>query len=166
MFCWNSCFFHDPGDVANLTSGSSAFSKTSLNIRKFMVHVLLKPGLENFEHYFNSMWDERNCAVVWAFLIHIFMSFYHSGSSYFQEILYSDPHSQRLWNSQWSRNRCFSGTLSLFWWSMLVIWSLVPLSFLNPAWTSGSSWFMYYWSLAWRILSITLLACEISENVW
>ena len=43
------------------------FLKTSLNIRKFMVHVLLKPGLENFEHYFTSVWDEYNCAVVWAF---------------------------------------------------------------------------------------------------
>ena len=50
-----SCFFGDPKDVGNLISGSSAFSKTSLNIRKFMVHVLLKPGLENFEHYFASM---------------------------------------------------------------------------------------------------------------
>ena len=48
---------------------------------------------------------------------------------------------------------------------MLEIWSLVPLPFLNPAWTSGSSWFMYYWSLAWRILSITLLACEMSASV-
>ena len=48
-------FFHDPADVSNLISGSSAFSKTSLNIRKFMVHVLLKPGLENFEHYFTSV---------------------------------------------------------------------------------------------------------------
>ena len=46
----HSCFFHDPADVSNLMSGSSAFSKTSLNIRKFTVHVLLKPGLENFEH--------------------------------------------------------------------------------------------------------------------
>ena len=45
-----SCFFDNPGDVGNLISGSSAFSKTSLNIRKFTVHVLLKPGLENFEH--------------------------------------------------------------------------------------------------------------------
>ena len=61
------CFFHDPVDVGNLISGSSAFSKTSLNIRKFTVHVLLKPGLENFEHYFTSMWDECNCVVVWAF---------------------------------------------------------------------------------------------------
>ena len=50
-----SCFFHDPADVDNLISGSSAFSKTSLNIRKFKVHILLKPGLENFEHYFTSM---------------------------------------------------------------------------------------------------------------
>ncbi|MCW0996196.1 hypothetical protein OJ922_10515, partial [Streptococcus anginosus] len=49
------CFFHDPGDLGNLISGSSAFSKTSLNIWKFMVHILLKPGLENFEHYFTSM---------------------------------------------------------------------------------------------------------------
>ena len=49
------CFFHDPADVGNLIFGSSAFSKTSLNIRKFTVHILLKPGLENFEHYFASM---------------------------------------------------------------------------------------------------------------
>ena len=50
-----SCFFYDPADVGKLISGSSAFSKTSLNIRKFMVHVLQNPGLENFEHYFTSM---------------------------------------------------------------------------------------------------------------
>ena len=55
VFLELSFFFHDPGDVSNLISDSSAFSKTSLNIRKFMVHVLLKPGLENFEHYFISM---------------------------------------------------------------------------------------------------------------
>ena len=50
-----SCFCNDPTDVGNLISGSSAFSKTSLNIWKFTVHVLLKPGLENFEHYFTSV---------------------------------------------------------------------------------------------------------------
>ena len=50
-----SCFFYDPIDVGNLISGSSAFSKTILNIRKFTVHILLKPGLENFEHYFTSV---------------------------------------------------------------------------------------------------------------
>ena len=50
-----SCFFDDPMDVGNLISGSSAFSQSSLNIWKFTVHVLLKPGLENFEDYFTSM---------------------------------------------------------------------------------------------------------------
>ena len=59
------CFFDAPADVGNLISGSSAFSKTSLNICKFMVHILLRAGLENFEHYFTSMWDECNCAVVY-----------------------------------------------------------------------------------------------------
>ena len=62
-----SCFFNDPTDVGNLISGSSAFSKSSLNIWKFSVHILLNPGLENFEHYFASVWDEYNCAVVWTF---------------------------------------------------------------------------------------------------
>ena len=55
VFLELSSFFHDPADVGNLISGSSAFSKTSLNIRKFTVHILLKPGLENFEHFFASM---------------------------------------------------------------------------------------------------------------
>ena len=55
VFLELSCFFDNPADVGNLISGSSAFSKTSLNIRKFMVHILLKPGLENFEHYFTSL---------------------------------------------------------------------------------------------------------------
>src|SRR5574337_652865 len=58
IFLELSCFFHYPSDVVNLISGSSAFSKTSLNISKFMVHILLKPGLENFEHYFTSMFNE------------------------------------------------------------------------------------------------------------
>ena len=55
VFLELSCFFDDSADVGNLISGSSAISKTSLNIWKFTVHVLLKPGLENFEHYFTSM---------------------------------------------------------------------------------------------------------------
>ena len=67
VFLELSCFFDDPVDVGHLISGSSAFSKTSLNIRRFTVHILLKSGLENFEHYFPSVWDECNCAVVWAF---------------------------------------------------------------------------------------------------
>ena len=67
VFLELSCFFHDPVDVGNLTAGSSAFSKYNLNIWKFTVHLMLKPGLENFEHYFASVWDECNCAVVRAF---------------------------------------------------------------------------------------------------
>ena len=62
-----SCFFYDPTDVGNLISGSSAFSKSSLNIWKFSVHVLLKPSLESFEHYFANVWDECNHVVVWTF---------------------------------------------------------------------------------------------------
>ena len=64
VFLEFSCFFDDPADVGNLISGSSAFSKTTLNIWKFTVHVLLKPGLKNFEHYFTSVWDE---STVWSF---------------------------------------------------------------------------------------------------
>ena len=71
MFFWKkqavTCFFYDPVDVGNLFSGSTAFSKTSLNIWKFLVHVQLKPGLKNFEYYLASMWDECNCVVVRAF---------------------------------------------------------------------------------------------------
>ena len=67
VFLELSCFFDNPSDVGNLISGSSAFSKSSLNIWKFSVHILLKPGLKNFEHYFISMCDDWNCVVVWAF---------------------------------------------------------------------------------------------------
>ena len=66
VFLELSCFFDDSADVGNLISGSSAFSKSSLNIWKFTGHILLKPGLENFDHYFASMWDEHNCVVVWT----------------------------------------------------------------------------------------------------
>ena len=62
-----SCFFYDPIDVGNLISGSCDTSKSSLNIWKFLVHIVLKPSLENFEHFFASMWDECNCVVIWAF---------------------------------------------------------------------------------------------------
>ena len=72
-----SCFSDDPSGVGNLISGSSAFYKTSLNIWKFTVHIFLKPGLENFEHYFTSVWDECNCAVVWAFFGFAFLCYWN-----------------------------------------------------------------------------------------
>ena len=64
VFLVLSCFFDDPSDVGNLISGSSAFSKFSLNIWKFKIHILLKPSLENFEYYFASVRDECSYAVV------------------------------------------------------------------------------------------------------
>ena len=68
MFFWNSLVFsYDPTDVDSFISGSSAFTKSSLNIWKFSVQVLLKLGLENFEHFFVSLWNESNRAVVWTF---------------------------------------------------------------------------------------------------
>ena len=66
VFLELSCFFYDLMDVDNLIYGPSAFLKSTLNTWKFTVHVLLKLGLDNFEHYFTSVWDEFNCAVVWA----------------------------------------------------------------------------------------------------
>ena len=62
-----SCFFYDTTDVSNLISGSSTFSKSSLNIWEFFVHILLKPSLENSEYYFASMWNQCNCVAVWTF---------------------------------------------------------------------------------------------------
>ena len=89
-----------------------AFSKSSLNIRKFTVHVLLKPGLENFEHYFTSVWDECNCAVVWAFFVIDFFGirmktdFFHScGHCWVFQICWHiecstfTASSSRIWNS-------------------------------------------------------------------
>ena len=67
VFLELSCFFDDPADVGILISGSSALFKTSLNIWKFMIHILLKSALEDFKHYFSSMWDECTCVVIWAF---------------------------------------------------------------------------------------------------
>ena len=63
VFLELSCFFNDPMDDSNLIS---AFSKSRLNLWKFLINILLKSGLENFEHYFTSMWDDCNCAVVWT----------------------------------------------------------------------------------------------------
>ena len=73
VFLEFSCFLYDPVNVGNLISGSPAFSKSSLNICKFSVHIMLKTCLENFKHYFTSMWDECNCAVVWVFFIIVFL---------------------------------------------------------------------------------------------
>ena len=67
VFLEISWFFYNPTDVCNLFSGSSAFSKSTLNLWKFLVHVLLKLHMENFEHDFASVWGKCNCVVVWTF---------------------------------------------------------------------------------------------------
>ena len=73
VFLEFSCFTYDPADVGNLISGSSVFSKSSLNFWKFSVHVLFKPGLENFQHDLASMWNECNCVVLWTFFNFTFL---------------------------------------------------------------------------------------------
>ena len=83
VFLKLSRFFNDPADVGNLISGSSAFSKTSLNIRKFPVHVLLKPSLENFEHYFTSMCCFYSVPQVLGCCVLIFIHFYAYSDFFF-----------------------------------------------------------------------------------
>ena len=73
VFLELSCFLDGPTDVGNLISGSSSFSKSSLNIWKLTVNILLKPGLENFKHSFANVWDEHNYAVVWMFFVIAFL---------------------------------------------------------------------------------------------
>ena len=87
VFLELSCFFSDAIDVGNLISGSSAFSKSSLNILKFSVHILLKPHLENFEQYFASVWHECNCALVWTFF----------GTAFFRTGMKTDLFQKRLY---------------------------------------------------------------------
>ena len=109
VFLELSRFFNDPVGVVSLISGSSAFSKSSFNIWKFTVHVLLKPGLENFEHQFASRWNERNCVVVWAFFGIAFLWDWNenwpfpvvatAAFSKFAGILSEALSSVRIWNS-------------------------------------------------------------------
>ena len=118
MFFWNSlsCFFHDPTDVGNLIAGSSAFSKTSLNIWKFTVHILLKPGLENFEHYFTSVWDECNCVVVWTLLLSLLFSCKY----FFLNLLRQNSHAIQCTPLKYNA-MFFSVFIELFW-SFIHVW--------------------------------------------
>ena len=155
MFLWNALAFSMIWpDVGKLISGSSAFYKSSLNIWNFSVHILLKPGLENFEHYFTSMWDERNCAVVWAFLASpffgigmktdlfqscghcwIFQIFWHIECSTFT------ASSFRIWNS--------SAWIPSPWLTLFIVMLHSRMSgsrwVITPPWLSGS-WRSYLYS--------------------
>ena len=99
-----SCFFNNPMDVGNLISGSSAFSKSSLNIWKFLVPILLMPFLESFEHYFASMWDECNCVIVWTFFGIVFIWDFNENWSFpVLWSLMSFPHFQACWPQHFNR---------------------------------------------------------------
>ena len=104
VFLELSCFFDDPAEVGNLISGSSAFSKSSLNIWKFMVNMLLKPALENFEHYFTSVWDECNCVVVSAFFGIAFLWDWNENWP-FQSCGHCCVFQIWPWSTEWSRSK-------------------------------------------------------------
>ena len=105
-------FFHDSVDVGNLISSSSAFSKSSLYIWKFLVHVLLKPSLKDYEHNFASMWNEYNCAAVWTFF----------GIAF-------------LWN--WNANWPFPVLWPLL--SFLICWHIECSTLMASLWTQAIS---------------------------
>jgi len=106
-----SCFFDDSMDVGNLISGFSAFSESSLNIRNFMGHVVLKPSVEKFEHYFTSVWDECNCMIVGTFF----------GITF-------------LWD--WNENWHFAGLCSLL--NLLAYWVQHLKSIIFRIWNSST----------------------------
>ena len=135
IFLELSGFFDNSMDISNLISGSSAFSKSSLNIWKFMVHVLLKPGLDNFKHYFGNMCNECNCVVVWIFFGIAFLCDWHENWPFpvlwpllsFQicwhiECSTFTASSFRIWNSS---TGILSPPLALF----VVMLPKVPLTF-------------------------------------
>ena len=181
IFLELSCFFDDPTDVGNLISGSSAFSKSTLNIWKFTVHVLLKTGLENFEHYLPSMWDECNCVVVWAFFgiaflgirmkIDLFQSSghcwvfqicWHIECSTFTESLF------RIWNSS---TGIPSPPLALF----IVMLPKTHLTshsntsgsrwVIRPSWLYGS-WRSFLYSSSGYTLQYSFLDNFMDRGVW
>ena len=137
------CFLHDPANVANWLSGSSAFSKHSLNIWKFLIHVLLKPSLKDFEHNLTSTWNEHNCVVVWTLFGIIFLwdwnenLFQFCGHCWVFQICWHTEcstltaSSYKIWNS-------LTGTLSP---PLALLVVMLPKDHLTShSRTSGSKW--------------------------
>ena len=129
-----SCFSDDPTAVGNLISGSSAFSKSSLNIWKFPVHILLKSGLQNFEHYFASVWNECSCAVVWTFFGIAFLcdslALPHNAPNIAPDLPVSVQASPV---EAWVDGRLLQGRRHWVWQRVLgTFWRRLPLSSLPP----------------------------------
>ena len=153
-------------EVDNLISGSSAFSKSSLNIWKFSVHILLKPSFENFEHYFASVWNEYNCAVVWALLFFgigmktdLFQSCGHCWASEMCEHIECNTFtasSFRIWNSS---TGIPSPPLALFIAMLpnvhLTSHSRMSRWVITPSWLSGSWRSFLYSSSVYSYLLIS-----------
>ena len=145
MFFWDSlAFSHHPMNVGNLISASFAFSKSSLYFWKFLVHVLLKPALKDFEHNLPSMWNEHNCTAVWIFFVIAFLWDWNKNSSlvatneFFRfaatpSAALLTVSSFRIWNS--------SPGIPL---SLLALFPVCKQNFLRPKWLhskmSTSSW--------------------------
>ena len=173
-FLESSCFFHDPIDIDNVISGSSGFSKSSLNIWKFMVHILLKLGLENFEHYFTSLWGECNYVVDWAFFYIAFLWDWNENWPFpvlwtllsFQicwHIDFSTLTSFRVWNSS---REILSPPPALF----VVILSKAYLTLHSrlsgSRWVITPSWLAGSWSSV-QFSSVQSLSCvQLFANPW
>ena len=155
MIFWNSLAFSVNKHVGNLISDSSAFSKSRLNMCKFSVHVLLKPSLENFKHYFTSMWDKCNCAVVWALFGIVFF-----GIGMKADIFQSCGHCwvfQIWWHIEWST---FTASCFRIWNSSngipshplaLFVVMLPKAHLTSHSKMSGSRWVITPWlSGSWR----------------
>ena len=164
-------------DVGYLISGSSAFSKTSLNIWKFTVHVLLKPDLENFEHYFTSVGDECNCAVVWAFFVIAFLRDWNENWPF--PVLWPLLRFQICWHIVWST---FTASSFRIWNSStgfpspplaLFIVMLSKEHLTSHSRMSGSRWVITpsWLSGLWRsfLYSSSVYSCYLlisSDSVW
>ena len=151
VFLELSCFFNDPKDVGDLISGSSAFSKFSLNLWKFTVHILLKLDLENFEHYFASVWDECKCAVVWTFFGIAFL--WDWNENWLFPVLWpllSFPNLWAYWVQQNSSTRILSPPLTLS------IVMLHQAHFTSDSRMYGSRWVItpLWLSESWRFFFV------------
>ena len=145
--------------IFNLISYSSTFSKTSLNIWKFTVYVLLRPGLKNFEHYFTSVWDECNCVVVWAFFDIVFLWDWNEEWPY--PVLWpllSFPNLLAFWGQHFSSTGIPSPPLTLF------VVMLPKVQLTSHSRMSGSRWVItpLWLSGSWRsFLYSSVYSCHL-----
>ena len=157
MFFWNSLAF---SMIQRMLAGSSAFSKSSLNLWKFMVHILLELDLENFEHYFASVWDECKCAVVWTFFGIAFL--WDWNENWLFPVLWpllSFPNLWAYWVQQNSSTRILSPPLTLS------IVMLRQAHFTSDSRMSGSRWVItpLWLSESWRFFFCIVL-CILSTS--